>query len=180
MCLYSVQPRRRNLHERHRPQGYLDSKGRSSGRCPRSADQTTKLGLPVLGTVPSVDGPVDQTWSTGAWDGALGQRTNRPNLVYRCLGRCPRSTDRSTKLGLPVLGTAPLCAGPGNLAEPSRAAKPPGLSASRNSWDISQNAGSWQFTLPKGPAQKTVPWDGALGRQSRRRPVVLPTKLKVA
>ena len=66
--MYSVQPKRRNLYERHRPQGYLDSKGRSSGRCPRSADRTTKLGLPVFGTVPSVTGPLDQTWSTGAWD----------------------------------------------------------------------------------------------------------------
>ena len=46
-------------------------KGRSSGRCPRSADRTTKLGLPVFGTVPSVNGPLDQTWSAGAWDGAL-------------------------------------------------------------------------------------------------------------
>ena len=165
--------------------------------------------------MPSVSGPNDQTWSPGARDGALGRRTGRPNLVYRCLGRCPRSADQSTKLGLLVIGTVPSvngpldqtwspgswdgasvcwsrkpdrqrnplnpwCAGPGNLAEPSRAAKPPGLSASRNSWDISQNAGSWQFTLPKGPAQKTVPWDGALGRQRRRRSVVLPTKLKVA
>ena len=87
--MYSVQPRRRNLYERHRLQGYLDSKGRSSGRCPRSADRSTKLGLPVLGTVPSVNGPLDQTWSTGAWDGALGQRTNQPNLVYRLLGTVP-------------------------------------------------------------------------------------------
>ena len=28
--------------------------------------------------MPSVEGPVDQTRSTGAWDGALGQRTDRP------------------------------------------------------------------------------------------------------
>ena len=115
VCLYSVQPRRRNLYQRHRPQGYLDSKSRSSGRCPRSADRTTNLGLPVLGTVPSVSGPIDQTLSTGAWDGALGQRTD--NLVYWCLGRCP------------------WCAGPrtrkaAKPAEPSRAAKPAGLSAS--------------------------------------------------
>ena len=41
------------------------------GQCPRSADRSTELGLPVLGTVPSVSGPIDQTWSTGAWDGAL-------------------------------------------------------------------------------------------------------------
>ena len=94
VCMYSVQPRRRNLYERHRPQGYLDSKGRSSGRCPRSADRTTKLGLP------------------SAWDVALGQRTARPNLVYLCLGRCARSADRSTELGLPVLGTVPSVSGP--------------------------------------------------------------------
>ena len=30
--------------------------------------------------VPSVSGPLDQPWSTGAWDGALDQRTDRPNL----------------------------------------------------------------------------------------------------
>ena len=55
---------------------------------------STKLGLPVLGTVPSVSGPIDQTWSTVAWDGALGQRTP------------------STELGLPVLGTVPSVSGP--------------------------------------------------------------------
>ena len=76
--LYTVQPRRRNLYERHRPQGYLDSKGRSSGRCPRSADRSTNLGLPVLGTVPSVSRAIDRTWSTGAWDGALGVLVPEP------------------------------------------------------------------------------------------------------
>ena len=54
------------------------------------------------------------TWTVKAVlrDGALGQRTERPNLVYRCLGRCPRSADQSTKLGLPVLGTVPSVSGP--------------------------------------------------------------------
>ena len=73
---------------------------RCLGRCPRSPDR------------------IDQTWSTGAWDGALGQRTDRPNLVYRCLGRCPwcAGPDRTRQAAKP--------------AEPLRAAKPAGLSAS--------------------------------------------------
>ena len=91
------------------------------------------------------------TWTVKAVlrDGALGQRTERPNLVSRCLGRCPRSTDRSTKLGLPVLGTVPSVSVPIDqtwstgawdgaldvlVPEPGRqrwcAAEPAGLSAS--------------------------------------------------
>ena len=81
-------------------------------------DRSTNLGLPVLGTVPSISGPIDQTRSTGAWDGSLGLRTDRPNLAYRCSGR------------LPLVCWSPRTWKAAKPAERSRAAKPAGLSDS--------------------------------------------------
>ena len=46
------------------------------------------LALPVLGTVHSVSGPIDRTWSTGAWDGALGVLVPEPRSTQGHVRPC--------------------------------------------------------------------------------------------